>query len=718
MFTQRLLKVVLATLLFGWLTPGAYAQQVSLTGKVTDEKGQPLPGAGIQVRGSRTGASADNAGVFHLNVPPNATIIVSYVGYNSDTIPLSGQTVLNVTLRPSTAALDAVVVVGYGTQRRRDVTGSIASVKGADVKNQPVTNVTEAIQGRMAGVEIIKSSGAPDAPSSILIRGVSSLNNAQPLYIVDGVRQANGENFNMADIADINVLKDASAAAIYGSAAAGGVIIITTKRGQVGKPVVNLSARYGVTTPRSLKLLHRDDWIKMKRLIDPTYLQGNDHTDTLPDTDWTKELFRNGNEQNYNLSVSGATNTANYLVSGLYNDQKGVYLNNTSRLIGARINSDFKLGNYVKVGEEVYVWGRNTAPVPPYATPINPPFRTTPIMPVYNPDKSDKSNIWGQSPTGYSGPNLVGQIETAHISNKKLNLQGNAFAEVKLPVYLTFRTTLGYTYYNEQQNYFQEPYNFGQVKSPSNRLEKYTNNNQTLLVNYTLSFDHTFGKHAINALAGYEQIQNKFDGIDASETNVGGTSFGFIQTSQSSAFVTGGYDPNGLVKSQFGRLNYNYGGKYYVSGAIRRDANFTVFGPGNQHGTFPSASAGWHISDEPFFKKAVPQIDLLKLRGSWGRLGNSNINSYYFLTTYNQVNSVNFAPGGAPSVGITQTFIPNKDIKWEQVEETNIGLDLEALQHRINFTVEWYNKTTNDMLYGLPVALSSGITALYETNIG
>lgn len=718
MFTRHLLKGLLALVLLLWLAPGAYAQQVSLTGKVTDDKGQPLPGAGVQVRGGKGGTGTDNAGVFHLSVPSNATIIVSYVGYDADTVTLSGQTTLNVQLHPTTAALEQVVVVGYGTQRRKDVTGSIASIKGADVKSQPVTNVTEAIQGRVAGVEIVKSSGAPDAPSSILIRGVSSLNNAQPLYIVDGVRQTNGENFNMADIADINVLKDASAAAIYGSAAAGGVIIITTKKGQVGKPTINLNARYGVTKPRTLQLLDRDNWIKMKRTIDPTYLQGNDHTDTLPNTDWTKELFRDGNEQNYNLSVSGATNTANYLVSGFYNNQKGVYLNNASRLIGARVNSEFKLGKIFRAGEELYIWGRNTNPVPPFATPINPPFRTTPIMPVYNPDKTDKSNIWGQSPTGYSGPNLVGQIMTAHILNKKLNLQGNAFVEVQLPLYLTFRSTLGYTFYNEGQNYFQEPYNFGQVKSPSNKLEKYTNNNQTLLNNYTLSFDHIFGKHAINALIGYEQIQNKYDGIDASETNVGGSSFGFIRTSQSDAFVTGGYDPNGLVKSQFGRLNYNYAGKYYISGAVRRDANFTVFGPGNQHGVFPSASAGWHISDEDFFKRGVPFIDLLKLRGSWGRLGNSNINSYYFLTTYEQVNSANFSPGGSPSVGITQTFIPNEKIKWEQVEESNIGLDLEALNHRLNFTAEWYNKTTNDMLYGLPVALSSGITALYETNIG
>ncbi len=706
-----------STFLLCWLLLctfyNAYAQDRVISGTVTDDTGTGLTGATVAVKGGKQGISTGAGGTFNLTVPAGAaTLVISYVGFETQELPLSGRNNINIQLQPQKTLLNAVVVVGYGTQKRADLTGAVASARGEEIKSLPVTNVQEALQGRLAGVEVVKSSGAPDATASIIIRGLSSLNNAPPLYIVDGVRQS-GDNINIQDIATIDVLKDASAAAIYGSAAAGGVIIITTKKGQGSKPTVNLTARYGVTKPLTMKLLDRDDFVRLRRTLNPSYLSGVS-ADTLPNTDWVDELYANGREENYNLSVSGTTPAVNYYASAFYNGQQGIYLNNSSYLSGARVNTDFKIGKRVKIGEQLYVWSRSTKPE--IVTAINPPFRSIPIMPVY--DDSDPKSPWGKSPVGFGGPNLVGQIMTAHITNQKFNLQGNAFAEVQLPLYLTFRTTFGYTYYSENQSYFQDAYNFGQVATSINALRKFNINQPTIMSNYTLSFDHEFGKHAISAVVGYEQFKTTFNSQYATQTSVGGNSYSFIQTSASQASVSGAYDPNGLIKSTFARVNYNFDSRYYLSGSIRRDGNFTVFGPGNQYGVFPAGSAGWRISEEPFFRGLLHTIPQLKLRGSYGVLGNSNIGGYKFLSTYDPVNAQNFTPGGSPFIGVTPTFIPNSSVKWESVYEANVGVDAELLNSKMFVTVEWYNKTTKNMLYGLPIPLSSGITTPFYTNIG
>lgn len=698
--------------------PAAYQRPAAngpVSGRVVNDRGESLPGVTVLVRGTTVGTATNVDGGYLLeNVPDNATLIFSFVGYTSQEVPLNGRTTVDIRLQEDIQKLSEVVVVGYGTQKRTDVTGSVASISGAEIKSLPVTNVQEALQGRMAGVEVVKSSGAPDATASILIRGVSSLNNAPPLYIIDGVRQS-GDNINIQDIASVDVLKDASAASIYGSAAAGGVIIITTKKGRAGAPTINFSARYGVTKPLTLKLLDRDEFIRLKQLVaDPVY-QGLQQTDTLPNTDWTKEIYRNGIEQNYNLSISGGSDKGNFLVSGIYNDQKGVYLNNQSSLAGARVNTEYQLGKRIRVGEQLYVWQRNTKPVT--ITPINPPFRTVPTMAPYT---NDPANPYGRNPQGFAGPNLIAQINTAHIDNKKSNFQGNVFADIKLPLDLNFRTTFGYTYYTENQNYFQDSYNTGSVSAPINSLTKSNSIYSTLLNNYVLSYNHLFGKHSVNALIGYEQIASTYDALRGSQNAVGGTSYAFLPTSSSITRINpGGYDANGLIKSTFARLNYDYSEKYLFSLSARRDGNFTVFGPGNQYGIFPSASVGWRISEEPFMKTMLPAVNQLKLRGSYGVLGNSNIPSYLFLSTYEYVNGQNFFPGAPASLGYTQTLIANPNIKWESVYESNVGLDAELLSGRFFFTVEWYNKMTEDMLYALPIPGSVGISSgRFYTNIG
>ncbi len=726
MQTKRLLKQLLCCFLFLLTLQVAHAQDKIITGTITDEKNAPLAGASVAVKGSKSGVSTDASGNFRIGVPASATtLVISYVGYEKTEVAIGSKAVVDFALQPSVKAIDAVVVVGYGTQRRKDVTGSVSSVSGATIKNLPVTSVTEALQGRAAGVEIIKNTGQPDAQPTIIIRGLSSLHQPGPLYIVDGIRVP-GDNINVQDIATIDILKDASATAIYGSAAAGGVIVITTKKGSGAKPTINFNARFGTTKPKVITLLNKAEYIKMENVFHPGYFANATQTDTLSDIDWTDVLYRNGTEQNYNLSVSGSSPVMNYLFSGFYNKQEGIYIRNYSNIGGARINTDYKLGKFLKIGEQLAVSRRKTSPLGQVESQLKiAPFRSLPIIPLY-----EKDGRIGSVPPGYGinfgGPNPYGVVNSAEIQNFKNNLQANVYAEVKLPLHVTFRTNIGYNYYDESQDYFQDNPNFGPGTPTSNSLTKASIRSSQLLTNYLLTYDQSFGNHNFNAVAGFEQIVSKWNNQSTTMSAVGLRGFSFVQTSNSAISTTGKNDPNGLVKSFFGRLNYNYDGKYYISGSLREDANFTVFGPNMQRGTFGAVSGGWNISDEGFFKQNLPFINVLKLRGSYGTLGNSNIPPYAYLATYAQFNGTsgianggqNFAPGAPLVIANSINAIPNPDLHWETVHETNLGIDGELLDGKFYFTAEWYNKKTKDMLYALPLPNSSGYISPYFVNIG
>lgn len=696
------------------------AVQQNVTGTVTGEDdGQPVPGVNVVVKGTSKGTVTDFDGRYSIEVTDDdATLVFSYLGYRTQEVPVNGRSVIDLAMALDVSTLDEVVVIGYGTQQRKDITGSVSSVKGEAIKNLPVNDIAGAIQGRMAGVEVIRNSSEPGSGSNILIRGVSSLRNKGPLYIIDGVRQSDN-NINIQDIESINVLKDASAASIYGAAAAGGVIVITTKKGKLGKPSINFNQRYGLTHPILYDLLGRDDYVRLKRNLDPGYLQGENISE-LPDTDWVDALYSVGTEQNYNLSISGATENTNYFVSGLYNKEDGVYLDTSSELYGARLNSEFNLSPRIKVGEQLYVYQRNTNPE---SDVQNPPFRSVPIMSIF--DETNPVGGFGQAPPGFGGANFVGIERSTIAEEKEFRLQGNVYAEVDLPLNLTFRTTLGYSKTTRADSEFQLRYDFGPVARPNNQLEKEFVDNATILNNYTLTYHQTFGKHSLTLLAGYEQIRNKNNSVRGIQTNQAiEPNFAFFPTTETEQFVDGGdkkgggFDVNGLLKSQFGRLTYDYANRYLLQASIRRDANFTKFGPGNQYGIFPAVSAGWVVSEEPFFESLKSTMNQFKIRGSYGVVGNDNIPSYQFLSTFDLVNAQDFTPNGERNLGYSQTIIPNPDIKWESIYQTTAAIDMEFLKGKIYSTVEWYNKTTEDMLYGLPVPQSSGITKNLFLNIG
>jgi TonB-linked SusC/RagA family outer membrane protein len=728
MYKKQILKLIFCPL-FLLLSSWAFAQQVTVTGKVTDENGQALPGVTITIKNSSTGTNSDIQGKYLLHTNGGAILVFSMLGFDRQEVSVNNRTVIDVQLSASNSLLNEVVVVGYGTQKRKDLTGSISSVKGDVFKDQPITNPIEALEGRIAGVNVITSSAAPDAAPQIIIRGVASFYQPNPLYIVDGVRLSDLSNVNPQDIVSLDVMKDAASAAIYGSAAAGGVIVVTTKKGSGvgGPPQISFSARYGLTKPKVIQLLGKDDFIKIEKLVNPaTFTEARQ--DTLSNTNWVDLLYRNGTEQNYNLSISGASTNVNYLISGFYNQQTGIFLKNYSNIGGVRINTDYKLSKFITVGEEINASQRITSPlVGAEAQLHNAPFRTQPIIPLYN-----KNGTYGTEPAGvgltFQGPNPIGAINSAGAQDVKNNFQGNLYADIKLPLHLDFRTTLGYSYYLTTVDDFQNTYVFGTVSSTVNSLSKSYYQSSQLLTNYVLSYNQSFGKHNISAMAGYEQIANKSNSIYAYESAVGLPSYTFNSTSASAATVTGTYDPQSLIQSQFARLNYNFNERYFLSASIRQDANYSVFGPNKQKGIFPAASVGWTISEEPFFKSALPGINSLKIRGSYGQLGNSNINPYTFTSAYAQFVSSTyqlvstsvqgFAPGQPFQVANNLISVPNPNLHWETITETNLGIDGEALQGSLYFSAELYNKKTSDLIYQLPLPPSAGFTQPYITNIG
>lgn len=725
----RLLHKMLLCIFFLFALKFVQAQERTISGTVVDDKGAPLQNASVKVKGATQGISTDPSGNFSISVPANVTtLVISYVGFKAQEVRIVEGRPLKIALEAGLSNLEEVVVVGYGTQKRKDVTGSVTSIKGNAIKDLPMTSVTQAMQGKAAGVEVIDNSGQPGMTPTIIIRGLSSLHQPLPLYIVDGVRVP-ADNINLQDIASIDILKDASAAAIYGSAAAGGVILITTKKGSGGAPQVSFNVRYGVTVPKLVHLLDKNDWIKLENVVAPQIFANATQTDTLANTDWVKDLYSHGNEQNYNLSVVGSSATSDYLFSGFYNAQKGIWLKNYSNIAGTRINSNYKLNSWLKIGEQLSLSQRKTVPlIGVQAQQQNAPFRTQPIIPVYNKDGS-----WGTEPPGYpslsfGGPNPVGAVDNADALDYQNNLQGNVYADIKLPFHLSFRSTLGYTYFLETQDYFQNSFNFGSaVSNSTNGLEKLYNESKQVLDNFVLTYDQQFGEHHFNAVAGYEQITTTVNGLNTTVNAVGLPNYSIVPTSSTTITALGNYDPNGLIKSYFGRLNYNYAGRYYLSGSLRQDGNYSVFGPNKQTAVFGAASVGWNISDENFFKAATDVVNVLKLRGSYGTLGNSAIPPYSYASTYSEFGTnsgspalagANFAPGAPLLIGNAINGIPNPNLHWETITETNIGVDAEALKSKLYLTVEWYNRTTKNMLYALPLPLSSGFTSPYFTNIG
>ncbi len=688
-------------------------QQQTISGKVTDENNQTLPGVNIVEKGTTNGTVSDVNGEFKLNVSnPSAILIFSFIGYLKEEVAVNNSETLSIQLFPDLQTLSEVVVVGYGVQKRADLTGSIASVKGTEINNLPTRSVAESLQGRVAGVEVVKNDGSPGAQSTIRIRGVSSLNNPNPIYIIDGVRSSSGASFNMQDIETIDVLKDASAASIYGASAAGGVIIITTKKGKSGTMKVNFNAYTGISKPILNDLLNRDNFVIAKAATLKDVTNGSP-IETLPDTDWVDELYQNGMENNYNLSISGGSEKSSFYLSAGYVNEKGTFIDTDFKRYSVRINSDHKLGNRIRIGEFLLI---NKTYSNYGASNGDFPFRSIPTMAVYDP--TNPIGGFGKAPAGFGGTNRVGTELSSDLNEEGFGIEGNVFGELEIIDGLIFKSTFGYNFGSSTDTKYRGAYDFGPVNNFFPTLEKSISNGEFFTANATLTYSKMIGKHNLQATAGYERLQGIGSDLRGSSSNLAlAPTKNFFVTDVTGQRVYGGYDDNSLIKSFFGRLNYDFNGKYLFTASVRRDANYLKFGPGNQAGVFPAFSVGWKLSEEKFVQNALPGFDLIKLRGSYGTLGNDQIAGYLFLSRFSEVGQNSFG-GGVRSVGFGTSGLSNPSIQWESINETNVALDLSLLKSKLTLTFEYYIKDTDGMIYDIPLPPSAGVGESITANVG
>ncbi len=692
---------------------------LAITGKITDEENNALVGAKVLLKGTATGAVSDNNGEYRLSVPElqqNGTLIFSYYGYKTLEVAIDGRSRIDVAIKSDVQSMDEVVVVGYAVQKKSDITGAIGSVNGKDIRTMPARSVNEALQGRVAGVQVTRGSGEPGSAADIVIRGPGSINGMSPLYIVDGVRvSGTGNNFNIQDIESIEVLKDASAASIYGVGAAGGVILITTKRGDTDRMSVNFNTWIGTRQAINLySLLDRDEFIRGKAAFGSN-TSGWGNASTLPNTDWVNELFNNGSEQNYSLSLSGGSKKATYFVSANYLNEVGVRIDNSFERYNFRANSDYQINKRLKVGQTLFAW--RSAQNPTQSGLI--PFRSVPTMPVY--DATNPVGGWGRQPIGgyYEGGNPFADELISTRNNVQSATEGNLFAELQIVKGLSLRATGGASLINSSQSSFREPFNYGSLANPNAEFNIRLYNQQNYTFNSVLTYDRTFGSHSIKALVGYEAYREDADLLQ-------GNAIGFtvpfsnsfsLSSSPGSRLIQDGVAglPLRRLVSQFARINYSFANKYLVSATVRRDGS-DRFGPANRFGVFPGFSLGWRINEEGFMDN-VSAISNLKLRGGYGELGFDGIAQFLYLPTYGSVN-ITGTPEGDRVQGFGITQLANEKVKWEVVRQTDIGLDLGLWNDKLNFTIDWYNRLSSDVLYSVPVPLSGGLGGSVFVNVG
>jgi TonB-linked SusC/RagA family outer membrane protein len=692
---------------------------ITVKGTITDEKGETLAGVNVVQKGTQRGTSTDEKGTFSIDITdPDAILIFSFVGYTSQEVTVARRSTLDIVLKVDNKALEEVVVVGYGTQKRSDLTGSVSSVKAEDIKSLPVRSVNEALQGRAAGVQVTRNDGSPGAASDIVIRGVGSIGGMSPLYIVDGIRMSAGNNFNLQDVESIEILKDASAAAIYGAQAAGGVVLVTTKRGTaMDKMSINFNAYYGVRKPINLyNLLNTADYYTAKTAFGVATNSWGDPK-SLPDHDWIKDLYTNGKEESYSLSLSGATAKTNYYLSANYQKEGGTIIDNYFKRYGLRSNADYKINSKFKVGETIYAWMTETNP--PVSTTY--PFRSAPVIPVYDP--ANAYGGWAKTGSYFGGPNLVGQEYQNHMKNQTYALEGNIYADWQILPGLNFRSTFGASVYSEKNLRFNEAFDYGIVANRVAFLSRDINSRRNLTANFVLTYAKTLGQHDFKVMAGYEAYKADLSSLHGEAQGFPYVTYNLALSNNPSSYVaSGGEFPQTRLLSQFGRINYTYSNKYLVSATIRRDGS-DRFGPANKFGVFPSASVGWKINEEAFIRDNFSYVSNLKLRASYGKLGStSNIPQYTYQSSYGGAGGTNSQglPDGSRSKGYALTAqLANQNIKWESVLQTDVGLDVGLLKNALNITIDWYSRQTQGMIYAVPVSLSTGFGATSVfTNIG
>ncbi|MFI1771192.1 SusC/RagA family TonB-linked outer membrane protein [Thalassobellus citreus] len=685
---------------------GANAQ-TTVTGSVSDQNG-PLPGVSVIVEGTTNGVATDFDGNYTLNdVPSNGTLVFSYVGYTSQKVSVNGKTSINIVLTEDLQSLAEVVVVGYGTQSRAEVTGAISSVSSESITATPVVNAEQALQGRAAGVTVINN-GSPGASPIVRIRGLGTTNGNSPLIVIDGVVSGNGlSGINPNDIESMNVLKDASTTAIYGSRGANGVVMVTTKKGlKNGKVNVTFDTYAGVQY-----ISNRYDVLNTAQ-----YLQyANDlgvtigRTDVSGETNWQDELFTSGLMTNYDLGISGGGENSNYKISAGYADQDGAVVETGFKRYSFRANSNFSLGK-VKFGETLAMSFNNQAPeiASGGRSLIEHAIKMAPYLSVYN-----STNLGGyQGPSssvdGQDAENPVRIMELGNRQNNYLAITGSLFGEYDIIEGLKFKSQLGFDYRNYKNSAFSPSHNDDDLNTGTGvqtyaQIDKNTGVNQNIIFTNSLNYERTLNDvHNFDLLLLTERQASKFTSINAQSRNF--LTDGIEELSNTNATLSSRTDKYTLV-SYLGRLNYNYDQKYIFAASLRRDGS-SRFGANNRWGWFPSLALGWNIAKEDFLSDS--NFSNLKLRGSWGVAGNDNIGNYAYTTSLTP--NFFYPFGGNNATGVTAEGVANPNVKWEETTMINIGLDAGLFNDKITMALEYYNNESNDLLMRLNLADSFGFT--------
>ena len=709
------------------ITPKSLIQQENISGRVTDAStGEALPAVTVTVKGTATGTLTDANGNFILQKPvQGATLSFSFIGYRTQEIIYNSESVLEIKLVQADQSLDEVVVVGYGTKTRGSVTGAISTVGEAELENIAVTDVAGALQGKVSGAFITSEGGRPGSGSNIYLRGPVSISGGSPLYVVDGVPMSNlSYGFNMVDIESISVLKDASAAAIYGATAAGGVILVTTKRGQKSKPQISFDASYGVRNAIVLpEIFRRDDYIEAKALAgyDVEDLFGPESGwSSLPDTDWFNEWYQPGSEQNYTLSMTGGGETSTFYLSGNYNKILGNRLENWIERYTFRLNSDHQITKRLKFSENIYFkTGTEDPPSIPeegYQT-----LRSIPIMPVY--DANNPNGGWGMTPKGFQGRNYVAAALTEYARNKDYTINMSGSLEYMIIKDLYIKGFLGATLGDLDAYVYQYPYSDGSW-TKMETFSKTNSKSKQYIGTYTLNYNKDFGAHSISGLLGYEWRSSYYSNLMYANRD------SYVAEPQSSnvavgiASLTSTYNQSDAldrILSQFARVEYDYKDKYLLTANIRRDGYGSKFGPENRYGIFPGVSLGWVLSKEDFMSQ-VSSINMLKIRAGYGVLGNA-VGPNFAYTRYYEP-GYNFDWSEAPEAAKRETGLAvvsklaNPEIQWESVATANVGIDASFWEDRLATSIDFYSRQTKDMLYDVPVSLSAGVGATVPANIG
>ncbi|MBX7109930.1 MAG: TonB-dependent receptor [Chitinophagales bacterium] len=679
------------------LSATAQAQNFAVQGTVTgSDDGQPMTGVNVVVKGGTAGASTDIDGHYSLNVSAGTdTLIFSYLGYITQHIGINNRNVVDVVLPLDVAILDDIVVVGYGTQKKSDLTGAVSSVRGSDLTKIPAASPVQALQGKVAGVQVTSTSGAPGAGAVVRVRGVGTFNNSSPIYVVDGVILDDISFLNSGDIQSMEVLKDASATAIYGSRGSNGVIMVTTKQGKAGgqeTPTVNFDAEYSSQIlAKKIELLDGKEFAAYVNDITPG---SYNNLDAVPNTDWQDLVFQNAPMQNYHLSVAGSSPKSQYYVGLGYFNQQGIIEKSNYERFTFQLNNIYNLSKNFRLG--------NNLTFAPYeqqntANATYGAYRAQPVAVPFNPDST-----YGEVP-GVGNP--LADIEYTNNFEKGLRTVGNVFGDVKFLQAFTFRTSFGVDMnYQKNRSFTPVFYVSPQQQNEVNDLFVGNSENVNWLWENTLNYKKTFDKHSVDALAGYTMQEASSEFLSAAATNILGDTKNLWYLNADNinpTSISNGVDPNlnySLISYLF-RANYTYNSKYLLTATFRRDGS-SKFNINNRYSNFPSIAGGWNIGNETFME-SVPAISNMKLRASYGVIGNEKINYLdQYALVLNQVNGV-FGQSEALLPGSTYGKTGNPDLKWESTKQTDIGLEIGFLQNRLSTEFDFYSRTTDDILVEL-----------------